>query len=401
MKLPFFAWTRMTSFINEHMDEIIAEWESFARTVSPASATMDNVALRDHVKQMLQAIALDVETEQSGAEQEAKSKGDAPRADTIDSAAEIHGQMRHGSGFDLGELVAEFRALRASVLRIWMRGSHFGDPATAYQITRFNESIDQALAESVATYSEELTRSRDTFLAILGHDLRSPLGALSGALNVLSHPSGEAHRAETLASGKRSVAIMGAMIQDLLEYTRTRLGKGIPITPAAGDLTSVCKHAFDEFSLMHPQTAFRFEAEAGLLGVFDAARMQQVVSNLLNNAVQHGQRGSPVTLIARANDLGLVMQVRNRGRPIAPELLQVIFDPLVQVPAEESQAQRFTNLGLGLFIAREIVLAHGGTIEAASGGEETQFTVQLPRHVPSKPDDVKPGRDVPLVAANA
>jgi hypothetical protein len=122
---------------------------------------MDNVALRDHVKQMLQAIALDVETEQSGAEQEAKSKGDAPRADTIDSAAEIHGQMRHVSGFDLVELVAEFRALRASVLRIWTRGSHFSDPVTAYQITRFNESIDQALAESVATYSRS-SRARAT-----------------------------------------------------------------------------------------------------------------------------------------------------------------------------------------------------------------------------------------------
>ena len=128
----------MASFINEHMDEIIAEWESFARTVSPASATMDNVALRDHVKQMLQAIAIDVETEQSGAEQEAKSKGDAPKAGAVDTAAEIHGQMRHGSGFDLGELVAEFRALRASVLRIWIKGSHFSDPVTAYQITRFN-----------------------------------------------------------------------------------------------------------------------------------------------------------------------------------------------------------------------------------------------------------------------
>jgi signal transduction histidine kinase len=391
----------VASFIIEHMDEIIAEWESFARTVSPASATMDNVALRDHVKQMLQAIAIDVETEQSGAEQEAKSKGDAPRSDSIDTAAEIHGQMRHGSGFDLGELVAEFRALRASVLRIWIKGSHYSDPVTAYQITRFNESIDQALAESVATYSAELTRSRDTFLAILGHDLRSPLGALSGALHVLSHPSGDAHRAETLVSGKRSVALMSAMIQDLLEYTRTRLGKGIPITPVAGDLTGVCKHAFDEISLMHPQTAFRFEAETGLLGIFDAARMHQVVSNLLNNAVQHGQRGFPVILIARAGEDGLVVQVKNRGRPIAPELLQVIFDPLVQIPAADPQAQRFTNLGLGLFIAREIVLAHGGTIEAASSGEETQFTVNLPRQLQAEPAKAQPVRDVALTAANA
>jgi signal transduction histidine kinase len=391
----------MASFITENMEEIVAEWESFARTVSPASATMDNVALRDHVRQMLQAIALDIETHQTGAEQEEKSKGAAPKEGSTDTAAEIHGQMRHGAGFDLGELVAEFRALRASVLRIWVRSSYYTNPATAYQITRFNESIDQALAESVTTYSEELTRSRDTFLAILGHDLRSPLGALAGALHLLSNPSGDVRREETLASGKRSVALMSAMIQDLLEYTRTRLGKGIPITPTAGDLTHVCKEAFNEVSLVHPQTAFRFEAEAGLSGTFDAPRMHQVVANLLNNAVQHGQRGSPVVLIVRAKGADLVVQVKNRGRPIAPELLQVIFDPLVQIPAEDPDGERFTNLGLGLFIAREIVLAHAGSIQASSSGEETEFVVEIPRQAQPRPKQAHPHRDVAVVAASA
>jgi signal transduction histidine kinase len=391
----------MASFITENMEEIIAEWESFAREVSPAAATMTNQALRDHVRQMLEAIALDVETPQSGAEQEEKSKGEAPKTSSIDTAAEIHGQLRHGAGFDLGELVAEFRALRASVLRIWIRSSRYGDAATAYQITRFNESIDQALAESVMTYSEELTRSRDTFLAILGHDLRSPLGALAGALHLLSNPAADAHRAETLAAGKRSVAFMSAMIQDLLEYTRTRLGKGIPITLAAGDLTAVCKEAFNEVSLVHPQVAFRFEAEAGLPGMFDAPRMQQVVSNLLNNAVQHGQRGSPVIVIVTSKGASLRVQVKNRGRPIAPELLQVIFDPLVQLPAEEPGSERFTNLGLGLFIAREIVLAHAGTIEATSSGEETEFTVEIPRHAQGKPQEAQPGHGMAIAAADA
>jgi signal transduction histidine kinase len=390
----------VTSFIIEHMDQIVAEWESFARTVSPASATMDNVALRDHVKQMLEAIAIDVETVQTGAQQEQKSKGGAPSDGLADTAAEIHGQLRHGAGFDLAELVAEFRALRASVLRIWIASRHYGDPVTAYQITRFNESIDQALAESVATYSEELTRSRDTFLAILGHDLRSPLSALAGALHLLSNPAGDVNREGTLAAGRRSVALMSGMIQDLLEYTRTRLGKGIPIVVDAEDLDDVCKAAFNEVSLVHPQTAFRYEAEAELAGMFDAARMHQVVSNLLNNAVQHGQRGFPVVLIARAEDQCLVIHVKNRGRPIAPELLQVIFDPLVQIPAEDQNGQRVSNLGLGLFIARQIVLAHGGTINASSAGEETQFTVEIPRHIQRRPRDIQHVRDVRLAAAN-
>ncbi len=389
----------MKSFILEHMDEIVAEWEAFARTVSPASATMDSMALRDHVKQMLQAIAKDIETHQTGAEQEEKSKGEAPPAGAADTAAETHGHMRHTAGFDLSELVAEFRALRATVLRIWISKEKYCDPVTAYEITRFNEAIDQALAESVATYSAELTRSRDTFLAILGHDLRSPLSALAGTLHILSNPAGDVHREETLATGKRSVAVMSGMIQDLLEYTRTRLGKGIPITVADDDLEAVCKAAFNEVSLVYPQTAFRFEVESGLRGSFDAARMHQVLANLLNNAVQHGQRGFPVVLVARTSEQSLVLQVKNRGRPIAPELLQVVFDPLVQIPTEDS-SELFTNLGLGLFIAREIVLAHGGTIGATSSDEETVFTVELPRHVQRKPQESQPGWAKTLTAAN-
>ena len=390
----------VTSFIIEHMDEIVAEWESFARTLSPASATMDSAALRDHVKQMLQAIAKDIETHQTGAEQEEKSKGDAPVLDSADTAAEIHGQLRHMAGFDLGDLVAEFRALRASVLRIWVASKRYGDPLSAYEITRFNESIDQALAESVATYSGELTRSRDTFLAILGHDLRSPLGALAGALHVLSNPADDAQRQETLAMGKRSVAFMSGMIQDLLEYTRTRLGKGIPVTLAQEDLGSICKAAFNEVSLVYPQTAFRFEASMSELGgMLDAARMHQVVSNLLNNAAQHGQQGYPVSLIASSNDHGLVVQVKNRGRPIAPELLQVIFDPLVQIPAEDVDSGRVSNLGLGLFIAKEIVVAHGGTIRAMSSDEETMFTLEIPRSVRPKSRNTPPASLATVAAA--
>ena len=388
------------SFILDHMDEIVAEWQSFARDVSPASATMDSAALRDHVRQMLQAIAKDIETEQTGAEQEKKSKGRAPAPGSTDTAAETHGQLRHAAGFDLSELVAEFRALRATVLRIWIAKEKYSDPVTAYEITRFNESMDQALAESVATYSAELTRSRDTFLAILGHDLRSPLSALAGVLHVLSNPAGDVHRAETLATGRRSVSVMSGMIQDLLEYTRTRLGHGIPITVAPDNLEVVCKAAFNEVSLIYPQTAFRLEVAPGLEGTFDAARMHQVVSNLLNNAVQHGQSGFPVVLIAGRSDTGLRIQVKNRGRPIAPELLQVIFDPLVQIPTEDSASDRFTNLGLGLFIARQIVLGHGGTIGASSCDEETVFTVELPTHIQRKPQDSQPAWVKPLEAAN-
>jgi signal transduction histidine kinase len=383
------------SFIIDHLDEIVAEWESFATTVSPASATMDPSALRDHAKQMLQAIAKDIETWQSARQRDLKSKGLGPVLTEVETAAETHGSLRHMAGFDLTEVVAEFRALRATVIRLWVTKEKYGDADTAYEMVRFNEALDQALAESVATYSEELARSRDTFLAILGHDLRSPLGAVSGALQLLAAPGDAARQAETLAAGMRSVSAMSGMIRDLLEYTRSRLGKGIPTAPSEGDLEATCKEAMNEIALVHPQSAFRFESGGNLAGVFDSERMHQVISNLLNNAVQHGKRGSPVLLIASGDNYNLTLKVKNQGLPIAPELLQVIFDPLVQIPAEEPGSYRVTNLGLGLYIAREIVLAHRGTIHAessAAGG--TIFTVELPCaiHAPADAVEVKKPR---------
>ena len=371
----------MASFIIENMEEIVAEWEAFARTLSPAPK-MDSWALRDHAKPMLEAIAKDIETSQTDREQELKSKGLGPAAGGVETAAAAHGLMRQSEGFDLSELVSEFRALRATVLRLWVAKECFGEPHSAYEMTRFNEAIDQALAESVVTYSAELAKSRETFLAILGHDLRSPLGALAGALHILSQPASDAQRAKASAAGTNSVSAMSRMISDLLEYTRARLGKGIPITPGKANLEKLCQTTVNEVSLVYPQTAFRFEAAGRLDGIFDGARMHQVVSNLLNNAVQHGKGGRPVLLRVHGDDSVLRLEVNNQGVPIPRELLETIFDPLVQIPTEGADARGSTNVGLGLFIAREIVVAHGGTIVASSSAEAgSTFTIELPRAV--------------------
>ncbi len=375
----------MPSFIIQNLEEILVEWESFARTVSPAAATMDSLALRDHAKQMLEAIAQDITTSQTDKQQAQKSKGLGPIFHGAATAAASHGILRHAVGFDLQQLVAEFRALRATVLRLWIAKESYGDPESAYEMARFNEAVDQALAESVESYSKELSKSRDTFLGILGHDLRSPLSALASALQLLTLPRSDATTAEAIEVGRRSVSVMSAMIRDLLEYTRTRLGRGIPVTPAPANFETVCKEAINEVAVVYPQTSFRFESGGTLDGTFDSARIHQLVSNLLNNAVHHGKRGAPVSVIARGVRDTLRLDVSNQGFPLSPEVLQVIFDPLVQIPAEASDSSRPpTNLGLGLFIAREIAVAHGGTIAAESSAEAgTTFSVELPCRNPT------------------
>lgn len=369
----------LPSFISEHIEEITREWEVFARTVSPASANMDGAALRDHVRQMLQAIAIDIQTSQTDREQYLKSKGLAAPTSPLETAAETHGALRYSSGFDLSALVAEFRALRASVLRLALVKGLHRDDEHAYELARFNEAIDQALAESVSTYSEELARSRDTFLAVLGHDLRAPLGALSTAFEILSTATDNASRSDALAAGKQGVATMSATIRDLQEFTRSRLGKGIPVVLASANLETVCKAAISEASFTYPQTTFRFECSGKLEGQFDSARIHQVAANLLNNAVQHGMRGAPITLIASGGPGGLTILVKNRGF-ISPDFLARIFEPVIQGSSPGADKARSTNMGLGLFIAREIVLAHNGTIDVTSSvAEGTTFKVELPR----------------------
>lgn len=372
----------MASFIIENMDEIVAEWESFARSLSPQTARMDAWALRDHAKPMLEAIAKDIATSQTDRQQSQKSKGLGPFRGEATAAA-AHGLLRQADGFDMAQLVAEFRALRATVLRLWIAHEGYGDPDSAYEMSRFNEAIDQALAESVVAYSTELAKSRDIFLAILGHDLRSPLQAMASASSILAQPASDAaQRLKASVAVSNGVSVMSAMIRDLLEFTRTRLGKGIPVAPSPANLESVCKDVINEVSHVYPKTAFRFESAGTLDGLFDSARIHQAVSNLLNNAVHHGRQDSPVLLVVSGDDDALRLQVTNQGVPIAPNQLEAVFDPLVQIPTAGSGPQPSTNLGLGLFIAREIVAAHGGSIVASSSSEAgTTFSVELPRKV--------------------
>jgi len=257
------------------------------------------------------------------------------------------------------------------------------------EITRFNEAVDQALAESIASYSDEVVRSRDTFLAILGHDLRSPLSAVTMSAAYLAVPGRVSPEARTpLMLIKQSALTMSLMIRDLLEYTRTRLGKRIPVMPFAYDVGLVCEAAHDEVQAAHPDCVFDLEMAGDLRAEVDPARLGQVLSNLLNNAIQYGTSGSPISLLARGETNAVVIEVTNQGAPIPSNALQVIFNPLVQLRTEHggSPDPLSTSLGLGLCIAKEIVAGHGGTLRVeSSGAEGTVFTITLPRGFMERP----------------
>jgi signal transduction histidine kinase len=349
-------------------------------TMEPAASTMSMPALRDHAKPILMAIAKDLANEQTPAAQKTKSKGLGPALSTRETAAATHGALRHVSGFDLNQLGAEYRALRASVIRLWTQQFVAADPSVIEDMIRFNEAVDQAVAESTARYAAELSLSRDTFMAILAHDLRSPLSAISMLSKLLEMTAANDLARQQATQIYRSTREMATMIRDLLEYTRTNLGKGIPVVPLPCNIARICDAALEEVRSAHPNSKFILQAPHDLVGGVDADRLRQALSNLLNNAVQHGDAGSPITLTACADGDELSLKVMNLGAEIPAESLQVIFDPLVQLSARSAAAPQVpsTNLGLGLFIAREVALGHGGTIDVESAQGQTVFTMRLP-----------------------
>ena len=378
---------RFGAFIESHLDAIVEEWKVFARTISPETLRMSELALQDHARGILLAVVRDMERGQTDGEGAEKSKGRAPVPFAQpDTAATLHGTERLESGFDLAQLASEFRALRASVLALWRDSAAERDGGVAEaieEIARFNEGMDQALTESVVSYTARLAQSRDMFLAVLGHDVRGPLSGIGMAADLLSLPAlSDAVRLQTAMRIRRAADTIGRLTTDLLEYARTRLGPEMPIERSDVDLRELVQRAVDAVEAAHPTQAIRLDAPGDLRTRCDLARIQQVLANLLHNAVQHGDATEPIRVELGRDGNDIVLAVRNGGRAIPADAFERIFQPMVQVPhAWDGAADHRNRVGLGLFIVRQIVTGHGGSVAVESSDGETAFVVRLP-HVP-------------------
>lgn len=371
---------RLPDFILENMETILQQWEDFAKTLTPAADGMDALALRDHAEQMLRTIATDLRTPQSPEARILKSHGNAPHISGT-STAKTHADLRHASGFTIGQVIAEYRALRSSVLALWLPPDHVSKDQEVNDIIRFNEAIDQALAESVVTYATAVETTRNVFLGVLGHDLRSPLGAILLSAEVLLRAGDLPAKATKNASRiytsvKRSIKIVG----DLLDFTRTQLGSGIPVRIERADLAHTCKGMVDEAKAFHPDRKIDFHSAYSLPWLFDRSRMEQVIANLIGNAIQHGEASSPITVTLTAADGCALLSVHNTGLPIEESAKASLFNPMIRhLQSDGVEYGAEAGLGLGLYIASAIVNAHQGSIDVESeAGSGTTFTVHIP-----------------------
>ncbi|HYO66865.1 MAG TPA: PAS domain-containing protein [Archangium sp.] len=235
---------------------------------------------------------------------------------------------------------------------------------------------------------EELHRAaefRERFLGIVSHDLRNPLNAILLAANALMRS--DCVMKQHLKAVRRITASterMVRMIGELLDFTRGRLGGGIPITPRPVNLRHLCRHVLEELEAVHLERELRLRAEGDFRGEWDPDRLAQLLGNLGKNALDYSPVDTPVDFSLHDEGDSLRLEVHNEGPPIPRELLAGIFEPFRR--AVRGDAHPTSGLGLGLFIVQEIARAHGGTVEVRSSkGLGTTFTVRLPRYSPGAP----------------
>lgn len=364
----------LTTFIESASEAILREAITFARTI-PCISGADEEQLRDHLGPILQVIAADMRGSQSRAASIAKSRGRSA-AGKAETDADEHGLQRAKSGLDIEQLIAEYRSLRSSVLRLWSE-RHPPNPTAVVDISRFNEAVDQAIAESVRAFAKETETRRQLFIAALGHDLRGPLNAvmLSAQAIALQQPDKLPIFTEVLL---RSADRMAALLESLLDFNVVGLGGSIALQMAPVDLRAECLDELQVLQAANPRAKFEVTGDGQCFGAFDASRIREALSNLVNNAIRHGSPQQPVQIQIQGRTDSVRVTVSNQVEELIPPAdLPLLFEPLTRRSAQRSTER--TSLGLGLFITKEIAAAHGGAASAAIDGTTISFFLDIPR----------------------
>jgi hypothetical protein len=230
-------------------------------------------------------------------------------------------------------------------------------------------------------YTQKVDYSKDLFIGVLSHDLRSPLNAILMSAQLQLNTETPKERQTILAQQiVESTSRIAKIVDDLLDVTRSRFGSGFPVLRAPMDMGFVSKQLVDEMRAANPTRTILLEVSGDLKGKWDKARIGQVFSNLIGNAIQYSFKDTPIRVIVKGSPEEVILSVHNQGVPIPPEKFATLFTSFTRAVTDEGDHPMEVNLGLGLFITEEIVVSHGGTIDVTSSEEEgTTFTARFPR----------------------
>ncbi len=369
---------RLADFIRTNADRLILDWEDFAAQLKNESA-LPRRLLRDHVTAILKSLVEELEdAARSNISSTIAGQPGSGASEPIERVAAVHVNLRIDSGFDLAQIVAEYQALRAWIIQRWRENDPEGFRAGAAEIAVLLGAIDRGIAKTIPIYEEREIKYRDLFLGMLGHDLRNPLNAIAlsaDSLMMAADLSEKEH--EYVMRMIRSTRRISRMINDISDLARGRLGVPMQLSRTRISLMKLAHEIADEVQHAIPSSVVTLDAPTSdISGNWDAERLRQLISNLLTNAVENGA-GKPVRLIVAGTESDATLEFHNDGPPIPAELLSTMFDPLVRGKGPRENRR---GLGLGLYIASQIISAHGGAIDVLSSEDNgTTFTVRLPR----------------------
>ena len=342
-----------------HRDEIVARWRARVRAVSAETKTLRRSELEDNIPALLGEIVVALD------EKTSVHQGSP-------NAAE-HGRQRLRVGFDLNTVVAEYGMLRNCILDIAVETSF---TPSLEEFRRLGDSINASVAESVVEYTKTRNQLFEMFVSVLSRDLKNPLQAIITGAVMLNRPAPLSLDVISRVSGQlaHGAGRIHRLVDQLLDLSRAGLGGGLASNCERFDLRDVCEKIVEELRAANPGREIRLQAAAPCMGSWDLDRISRVISSLVDNALSYGSPNQPIEVRLGGQPQEVVLEVHDLGNPIPNERLESLFNPFNQ-PSGGS-------LGLGLYVAREIVRAHSGTIEVESSEQEgTTFRIRLPREM--------------------
>ncbi len=349
----------VAEFLRRENERIIERWAREARNELPALACLPGPALIDHAFELLLGLAawIDGDTEQAQRGFEALIQG--------------HALQRLGYAVGLETLMREYAKLRFVILSELLPRK-----APPESMLLLHEGFDRAISAAIDRYAQRREEVRARFISILGHDLRDPLSTVKLSTDVLVR--GGAVGAEqqlVLARMARACDRMQRMIGEVLDFARGHLGGGIPANPTLNDMADICRDVVEEISAANPDRTITLESSGDLRGPFDRDRVAQALGNIIGNAVEHTRASIEIAAFETDDRGHVVTSVTSHGPAIPADVQRRIFDPF----SRGDDAIGRHGLGLGMYIANQIALAHGATVDLASDDRATTFTVTWPR----------------------